>query len=626
MLNSTYLPVYSAKDYGVVGNGISDDTAALRAAIAAVAHGSGGFLFIPAGVYQVSSQILIPSGVQIVGVGWSVAGIGTTIRANSKFPGSAPFPANMMLAIDGVNDTYGSGASNLAVDCNGVPGCGGLYRGHANEQTYFKRINVLNYTSYGMYICGAGENIDQPHVCNGTSTAGAQGDGPDEDLQFLPGTSSNANTLSIVIRNEGSYRGLNNITINTSSVGGQQPQYAGWLSGAGLKISNVHMEGPANGFILGPSAGLCPKNCHGLIGGDLNNIDLMPRGGGPVLILQQVSHVTMTDIRGLGNVLFSQLRGQNISSNGWVGFAAVDGSGRIMSNDSNLGNASSANLNYMTQQTIVDSSTGPQLVVKNSSAPNSPYYGFTIENDGTMGLYGQGGTGNLSLSTPDAVLAMGSQTPMSGLNLQSPNSGETGGVRDSVCDNAYWDKVNKGWMVHNNGGVGYACEIFPWTGGMAITAQMEPGPGLVSTAQFLAGTSAYFAPNGTQAFGNKSVSGAVTTFTNGYGTCSINPTSASLSCSSDERLKKNIESLPEALPAITSLRPRLFNWAKEPTDEPKHVGLIAQEVEQVLPGLVSTDEKGFKAVGYSALIPYLIEAIKEQQQQIEQLKSQMNAR
>ena len=88
-------------------------------------------------------------------------------------------------------------------------------------------------------------------------------------------------------------------------------------------------------------------------------------------------------------------------------------------------------------------------------------------------------------------------------------------------------------------------------------------------------------------------------------------------------MKKNIESLPAALPAITALQPRLFNWSKESGEDPKHAGLIAQEVEQVLPGLVSTDAKGFKAVGYAALIPYLIEAVKEQQRQIEELKEQI---
>ena len=184
--------------------------------------------------------------------------------------------------------------------------------------------------------------------------------------------------LSVVIRNEGSYRGMNNVTINTSSTPGQQPQYAGWFSGAGLRISNVHMEGPANGFVLGAGAGLCPKNCYGLVGADLSNIDLGPRGSGPVLILQQLSNVTITDIRGIGNAVLSQLYGQNVSSDGWVGFLTVDGKGRIMSNDPALGNVLSREVNRIGEQTIIDSATGPQFVLKNSSGPNYPYFGFTM--------------------------------------------------------------------------------------------------------------------------------------------------------------------------------------------------------------------------------------------------------
>jgi hypothetical protein len=49
----------------------------------------------------------------------------------------------------------------------------------------------------------------------------------------------------------------------------------------------------------------------------------------------------------------------------------------------------------------------------------------------------------------------------------------------------------------------------------------------------------------------------------------------------------------------------------------EQVGLIAQDVEQVLPALVRTDKNGYKAVAYDKLSAVLLEAIKEQQQQIE---------
>jgi hypothetical protein len=55
------------------------------------------------------------------------------------------------------------------------------------------------------------------------------------------------------------------------------------------------------------------------------------------------------------------------------------------------------------------------------------------------------------------------------------------------------------------------------------------------------------------------------------------------------------------------------------------VGLLAQEVERIYPELVSTDAQGYKAVNYAQLTPVLIEALKEQQQQIEALKLQVAA-
>ena len=57
-------------------------------------------------------------------------------------------------------------------------------------------------------------------------------------------------------------------------------------------------------------------------------------------------------------------------------------------------------------------------------------------------------------------------------------------------------------------------------------------------------------------------------------------------------------------------------------DSDKHIGVIAQELEQEFPELVRTDDDGFKSVEYSNLTPILIEAIKEQQQIINALQSE----
>ena len=57
----------------------------------------------------------------------------------------------------------------------------------------------------------------------------------------------------------------------------------------------------------------------------------------------------------------------------------------------------------------------------------------------------------------------------------------------------------------------------------------------------------------------------------------------------------------------------------------RQIGLIAQEVEKVVPEIVRTGEDGFKAVSYEKLVPMLIEAVKAQQVQIEALQAQLDA-
>jgi len=98
---------------------------------------------------------------------------------------------------------------------------------------------------------------------------------------------------------------------------------------------------------------------------------------------------------------------------------------------------------------------------------------------------------------------------------------------------------------------------------------------------------------------------------------------------SDERLKENIKPLDNALDKVLKISGVEFDW-KELTEEEKKtihgnqghdVGVIAQEIEEVLPEVVTTRDTGYKAVKYEKIVPLLIEAIKEQQQQIEELKN-----
>jgi len=87
---------------------------------------------------------------------------------------------------------------------------------------------------------------------------------------------------------------------------------------------------------------------------------------------------------------------------------------------------------------------------------------------------------------------------------------------------------------------------------------------------------------------------------------------------SDQRLKQNIQTLENALAKLVQLRGVSFEWKNKAQDAGIQVGLIAQEVENVLPEVVSTDSEGYKSIAYGKLVAVLVEAAKEQQRLIDQ--------
>lgn len=102
---------------------------------------------------------------------------------------------------------------------------------------------------------------------------------------------------------------------------------------------------------------------------------------------------------------------------------------------------------------------------------------------------------------------------------------------------------------------------------------------------------------------------------------------------SDSILKENIQTLQQAKDKLLQLRGVSYNFKAEslnnpqdsvtilPASQPQQMGFIAEEVEQVLPELVAEDGNGVKGVAYSGIIPLLVEALKSQQAELEDLKA-----
>jgi hypothetical protein len=97
---------------------------------------------------------------------------------------------------------------------------------------------------------------------------------------------------------------------------------------------------------------------------------------------------------------------------------------------------------------------------------------------------------------------------------------------------------------------------------------------------------------------------------------------------SDRRLKNNIVNISDALNKVKQLNGVTWEWnedANEVTKTAPSTGLIAQEVQEVLPEVVKEREDGYLGIDYSKMVGLLVEAIKEQQTQIAELKAEVEA-
>lgn len=90
---------------------------------------------------------------------------------------------------------------------------------------------------------------------------------------------------------------------------------------------------------------------------------------------------------------------------------------------------------------------------------------------------------------------------------------------------------------------------------------------------------------------------------------------------SDLNAKKDIETIKNALETLLQLRGVTFKWKD---NDAKSIGVIAQEVEQYLPEVVSTGENGEKSVSYGSIVGLVIEAIKELNGRVIKLENYIN--
>jgi hypothetical protein len=136
--------------------------------------------------------------------------------------------------------------------------------------------------------------------------------------------------------------------------------------------------------------------------------------------------------------------------------------------------------------------------------------------------------------------------------------------------------------------------------------------------------------SGVYLFGTSYISGKLTVIgkTNFFGKVRINGKDLEAEIAlakklptSDIRLKENIHTIENALDKVSALRGVSFDFKET---KQKQIGVIAQEVEKIIPEVVGENPDGYKGVQYENIVGLLIEAIKEQQKQIDELKEKIN--
>ena len=93
---------------------------------------------------------------------------------------------------------------------------------------------------------------------------------------------------------------------------------------------------------------------------------------------------------------------------------------------------------------------------------------------------------------------------------------------------------------------------------------------------------------------------------------------------SDARLKDNITPIDDPLAKVISISGNTYDWNDKSGKTGKDVGVIAQELEEVLPEAVTTRKNGYLAVDYDRVVPLLVEAIKELNAKVDSLEQRLN--
>jgi hypothetical protein len=297
--------------------------------------------------------------------------------------------------------------------------------------------------------------------------------------------------------------------------------------------------------------------------------------------------------------------------------------------DNNVTANSAKGMNvYTTSSFVINPSTGFHGIGGVTSQPNT---GFTSKL-AVGGMIIAGAASGTTSGGVNGLLLQGNYGTLGSLvNIGSEQS--SGGLALGYA--AYPSTTQGAWLSSTTPAIGRAAYVLGNTGGSGQPGTHNWYIGVSQTAAVGVAV-AMTNPMSLNSTGLRVDSLGVGTNTNASGVSGEIRAGNEITAyyTSDARLKENVKTIEDPITMIDQIRGVYFDWTDEHIESRggedgyfvrKHdIGVIAQEIEKILPEIVATRENGFKAVKYEKIVPLLIEAIKAQQKQINQLSEMVN--
>lgn len=324
---------------------------------------------------------------------------------------------------------------------------------------------------------------------------------------------------------------------------------------------------------------------------------------GEVTTASQQSVTSLIDTDGNGSGEFAVKKGATDPTNAST-LLVVKNSGNVgigtADPNSKLEVASSANVNNYSDGAIQVVSSSPLAFVAPSNLnPSLNRWGFTLREggEGHFGIRDYRQANTRVTIDDNGNVGIGTTSPGEKLHVEG-SIRASGNIGVTQTDGDYLAKL------YQSSADGFL-ELF--------TGEATP----VSRTKLSSYGNSYINPNG----GNVGIGDTTPSYK-----LDVNGTiraTGDVIADSDVRLKSDIQTLTNAVDTVKALRGTAYI-----KDNKASIGVIAQEVEEVIPQLVSTadDEMGTKSVSYGNMVAVLIEAIKEQQEQIDELKKLLEAK